>query len=137
MQQATETVDVSDHKVIMKRGFKKTSRWQVISGLILAVVAYLLAGGNAAISVLMGASAVLLGSGAAVLMSRSGHPTPTAALMNVLKAEIVKVIVVAVLLLIVFKLYQGLVPIALIGGLACAALISGAALRTFDEDNKA
>jgi ATP synthase protein I len=57
--------------------------------------------------------------------------------MYVLKAEIVKVFVVAVLLLIVFKLYQGLVPIALIGGLACAALISGAALRTFDEDNKA
>jgi ATP synthase protein I len=40
-----------------------------------------------------------------------------------------------VVLLAIFRLYQGLVPLALIGGLACAALISGAALRALDEEN--
>ena len=43
--------------------------------------------------------------------------------------------VIALLLLAIFKLYRGLVPLALIGGLACAALISGAALRALDEEN--
>ncbi|MEY4592949.1 MAG: hypothetical protein RIR18_1844 [Pseudomonadota bacterium] len=138
MQQTTEIMQqTNDHKEIMKRGFQKTARWQLVAGLVGALVAFLLAGANAAISVMFGAGAVLLGSGAAVLASKSGQPTPTAALVNVLKAELVKILVVAVLLLIVFKFYTGLVAIALIGGLASAALISGAALRAFDDDNKA
>jgi ATP synthase protein I len=138
MQQAAENKrQTTDHKEIMKRGFRKTARWQLAASLVGVVVAFLMAGVDAALSVLFGAGSVLLGSSAAVLVSKSGQPTPTAALINVLKAELIKILVVAVLLLIGFKFYSGLVSIALIGGLAGAALISGAALQAFDDDNKA
>jgi ATP synthase protein I len=50
-----------------------------------------------------------------------------------LKAEAVKILVIAVLLFLVFKLYQQLVPVALIAGLAAAALFSGAALAKVNE----
>lgn len=126
-----------DNRTVMYRAFAKSARWQLIAAAISATAALLLVGKHAAISAVAGAAAVLAGSYAATAMSRSGQVSPTAALLNVLKAEAIKIAVIAVLLLLVFKFYQGLVPLALIGGLACAALISGAALRTFDEeDNK-
>ena len=123
--------------MVMRRAFVKSARWQVVAVAISAVAGYLLGGISAALSALAGGGAVLAGGYAAVMVSRSGQIDATTALVNVLKAEAVKIIVIAVLLLAVFKLYKGLVPIALIGGLACAALISGVALRAFDEDNKA
>ena len=67
-------------------------------------------------------------------MTRKGSSaTPGGALVALLKAEVVKIGVIALVLLAAFKLYVGLVPLALIGGLAAAALMSGAALRTLDE----
>jgi ATP synthase protein I len=121
----------------MHRVFAKSARWQLVAAAISATAAFFLVGTHAAISALAGGGAVLAGSFAATSVSRSGQTSPTAALLNMLKAEAVKIVVIAVLLLLVFKFYKGLVPLALIGGLACAALISGAALRTLDEkDNK-
>lgn len=126
-----------DNRTLMTRAFFKSARWQLIAAAISAGAALFLVGMQAALSALAGAGAVLAGSYAATAVSRAGQVDATAALLNVLKAEAVKIVVIAVLLLLVFKFYQGLVPPALIGGLACAALISGAALRTFDEkDNK-
>jgi ATP synthase protein I len=49
-------------------------------------------------------------------------------LINMLKAEAVKIVLIALLLLIAFKLYKQLVPMALMAGLAASALFSGAAL---------
>ncbi len=126
-----------ENKTVMQRAFAKSARWQLIAAAISATAAFFLVGVHAAISALAGGGAVLAGSFAATSVSRGGQINPTAALLNMLKAEAVKIVVIAVLLLLVFKFYKGLVPLALIGGLACAALISGAALRTFDEeDNK-
>lgn len=118
----------------MRRAFIKSARWQLIAALISTVSAYVLVGMSAAVSALAGAGVVLAGSYAAARVSRPVEADATAALLNVLKAEAVKIVVIALLLLAVFKLYKGLVPIALVGGLACAALISGAALRAFDEN---
>jgi ATP synthase protein I len=42
---------------------------------------------------------------------------------------------IAILLLIIFKYYQGLVPLALIGGLAGSALASGAGMRAVNNEN--
>ena len=128
---------VMDNRTVMHRAFAKSARWQLIAAAISATAAFFLVGTHAALSALAGGGAVLAGSYAATSVSRAGQTSAAGALLNVLKAEAVKIVVIAVLLLLVFKFYQGLVPLALIGGLACAALISGAALRTFDEeDNK-
>ena len=60
---------------------------------------------------------------------------PGIILFSLLKAEAIKVLVIALLLLVTFKYYQGLVPLSLIGGLAGSALVSGAGLRAIDNEN--
>ncbi len=123
-----------DNSTLMHRAFRRTARWQVTAAAVLAAVAFVLVGIHAAFSALAGGAAVLAGSYAATMVARAGQVSATAALLNLLKAEAVKVLVITVLLLVTFKFYTGLVPLALVGGLACAALISGAAMRAFDED---
>lgn len=125
-----------DDTTNISRAFSKAARWQIIATAIMAVVAFSLAGLNAALSALCGGGAAILGGYAAVSLTRDRKPsTPGSALLVLLKAEAIKIVVIALVLLAIFKFYKGLVPLALIGGLACAALISGAALRALDEDN--
>ena len=57
-----------------------------------------------------------------------GKEDPTAILVNLLKAEAIKILVIIILLVITFNVYKQLVPFALIAGLAAAAIFSGAAL---------
>jgi ATP synthase protein I len=115
--------------------FDKAVRWQIIVTVLVAILAYVGGGVHAAISVAGGAIAAIFGGFAGMRVAREGKSeTPGAALMVLLKAEAVKLGVVAIILFLIFKFYKGLVPLALIGGLACAALISGAALRTMDAD---
>lgn len=57
-----------------------------------------------------------------------GKTDASAILVNLLKAEAVKILVIIVLLVIIFGFYKQLVPFALIAGLAAAAIFSGAAL---------
>lgn len=120
----------------ISRAFSKAARWQIIATVVVTILAFSLAGVNAALSALGGGCAAILGGFAAVSLTRGRKPTtPGGALLVLLKAEAVKIGVIALVLFVIFKFYAGLVPLALIGGLACAALISGAALRTLDEDN--
>lgn len=125
-----------DNTTIISRAFSQAARWQIIATVLVAVVAFSLAGIHAAFSALGGGGAAILGGFAAVSLTR-GRKADTAgsALLVLLKAEAIKILVIAIVLLAIFKFYKGLVPLALIGGLACAALISGAALRALDEDN--
>lgn len=133
----SELTSATSYKAKMIRDFLSTLRWQVVSGVLLAVVALQLSGFDAALSVMLGVSVVLLGTAGAVWMTRPAGLSPTAALVNLLKAEVVKILIVAVLLFVVFKVYKELVAVALIGGLACAALVSSVALRAFDNGKKA
>jgi ATP synthase protein I len=56
------------------------------------------------------------------------------ALVLLLRAEAIKIIAIAVLLLLIFKLYaSNLVPAALIAGLAVAALLSGIGIMRVNE----
>ena len=73
-------------------------------------------------------------AGMLIAQSPSGS-APGSVLITLLKAEAVKVLVIAILLLITFKYYQGLVPLSLIGGLAGSALASGAGLRAVNNEN--
>jgi ATP synthase protein I len=125
---------VSDTTI--SRAFSKAARWQIIITVLISGVSLLVAGVNAALSAFAGGASVIIGGYAGVLIAQS--PTGSAAgtvLITLLKAELVKILVIALLLLITFKYYQGLVPLALIGGLAGSALASGAGLRTVNNVN--
>jgi ATP synthase protein I len=122
------------NKISISQVFAKAVRWQLMATALVAIVAFMLAGLHGALSAAGGGSAVMLGGYVGMVVTRGRQAvTPGAALLGVLKAEGVRIAVVALVLLVIFKLYEGLVPLALIGGLACAALISGAALRALDE----
>ena len=78
----------------------------------------------------------MVGGYAGMMMAqRPNNGAPGAVLITLLKAEAIKVLVIAMLLLITFKYYQGLVPLSLIGGLAGSALASGAGLRAVNNEN--
>jgi ATP synthase protein I len=120
----------------ISRAYNKAARWQIIITVLISGVSLLLAGVNAAISAVAGGASVIIGAYAGVMIAQS--PSGSAAstvLITLLKAEAVKILVIALLLLITFKYYQGLVPLALIGGLAGSALASGAGLRTVNNEN--
>lgn len=121
----------------ISRSFSKAVYWQVVITAIISGVSLLVAGVNAAISALAGGACVVVGSYAGMLLAqRPNAGTPGAVLIALLKAELAKVLVIAMLLLIIFKYYQGLVPLSLIGGLAGSALASGAGLRAMNNERK-
>lgn len=110
--------------------FSKMLKIQLVATLVVAVIAMFVSGLNASISAMLGGACVLLGASAAAMVAKrsANKQDASAILVNLLKAEAVKILVIIVLLVTVFKLYQQLVPFALIAGLAAAALFSGAAL---------
>ena len=128
---------MDDTKTTISRAFKDAARWQIITTMFLALAAWVLVGMHAAVSVFVGGASVLMGgfAGVATMRSRSSS-APGAILINLLKAEAVRIAIIALILLATFKFYKGLVPLALIGGLTAAVLISGAGLRTLGNENK-
>lgn len=113
--------------------FSKMLRLQIIATAVVALVALVLSGSSAAISALAGGVAVIIGAFFAAKIAQKNKKDATAVLINLLKAEAVKVLVIVVLLFITFKVYKQLVPFALIVGLAAAALVSGAAMSKLDK----
>lgn len=103
---------------------------QVIATAAVAVVALVLSGLYAGLSAALGGASVIIGAYAASMIARrsKNKNDPSAILINLLKAEAVKILVIIVALLIIFVVFKQLVPFALIAGLAAAALFSGAAL---------
>ncbi len=110
--------------------FSKMLKIQLVATLAVALVALFISGLNASVSAMLGGASVLIGASAASAIAKRGEKNTEASaiLINLLKAEAVKILVIIVLLVIIFKLYKQLVPFALIAGLAAAALFSGAAL---------
>lgn len=119
--------------------FSKMLRSQIIATLVVAGIASVISGLFAGISALAGGMCVVIGAlVASKIAQRSDRKTDASAiLINLLKAEAVKILVIVVLLFITFKVYKQLVPFALIAGLAAAALFSGAAISKLDDDKNA
>ena len=113
--------------------FGKMLRLQLIATAVVATVSLVISGLHAGASALLGGLAVMVGAFLAAKIAQRNKQDATAVLINLLKAEAVKVLVIFVLLLIVFKVYKQLVPFALIAGLAAAALVSGAAMSKLDK----
>jgi ATP synthase protein I len=114
--------------------FGKMLRLQLIATAIVAIVSLAISGLHAAISALAGGAVVIAAAFVASKIAQRKNIEATAVLVNLLKAEAVKVLIIIVLLFVVFKVYQQLVPFALIMGLAAAALVSGAAMSKLDKD---
>lgn len=110
--------------------FSKMLKIQLVATLAVAVVMYFASGFPAALSAIFGGLSVVVGAYMASLVAKRGanKTDASAILINLLKAEAVKILMIIVILVIVFSFYKQLVPFALIAGLAAAALFSGAAL---------
>jgi len=110
--------------------FSKMLKIQLVATLAVAIVMYFASGVPAAISAIFGGLSVVVGAYVASLVAKRGanKTDASAILINLLKAEAVKILMIIVILVIVFSFYKQLVPFALIAGLAAAALFSGAAL---------
>lgn len=116
--------------------YRNMLRWQVMATAAVTSLALVVSGPQAAVSALLGGVSVIVGAWFASRIAEKGRlkTDPTAVLLNLLKAEAVKILIIAIILFVVFKLYQALVPFALIAGLAGAALFSGAALAKSQVD---
>lgn len=110
--------------------FSKMLKIQLVATLAVALVMYFASGAHAALSAVFGGLSVVVGAYLASLVAKRGanKTDASAILINLLKAEAVKILMIIVILVIVFSFYKQLVPFALIAGLAAAALFSGAAL---------
>lgn len=123
-------MSAAQHTPTDRELYKKMLQWQVTVTLVVALAAWLISGQPAAISAFFGGVSVVIGAWFASRIAEKGQykTQPGAVLLNLLKAEAVKILIIAIILFAVFKVYQSLVPFALIAGLAAAALFSGAAL---------
>jgi ATP synthase protein I len=110
--------------------FSKMLKIQLVATFSVAVLALFVSGLHASVSAMLGGASVVLGACAAVAVAKRGenNKDASAILINLLKAEATKILIIIVLLVVIFKFYTQLVPFALIAGLAAAALFSGAAL---------
>jgi ATP synthase protein I len=113
--------------------FSKMLRLQIIATAIVAIASLLISGLHASISALAGGVAVILGALIGARIAQRKNKEAAAVLVNLLKAEAVKIIVIVAILFVTFKVYKQLVPFALIAGLAAAALISGAVMSKLDK----
>ena len=114
--------------------FSKMLRLQLIATAVVAIASLAISGLHAGLSALLGGAAVVIAAFVASKIAQRKSIEAAAVLVNLLKAEAVKVLIIIVLLFLVFKVYKHLVPFALIVGLAAAALVSGAAMSKLDKD---
>ncbi len=136
VKQHIDQVKKTEKNITISQAFKKAARWQIITTLTLSML-FLLLNVSAAVSALLGGAVALLGGFVGVLMVRSREGiSPASLIVTMLKAEAIKVMVISLSLLAVFKFYNGLVPWALICGLAVAVLVSGAGLGAVGNENK-
>lgn len=117
--------------------FRQMVKWQILATSAVAVLAYFLAGVHAAVSALAGGGAAIIGGFVASCVAKRSDQKKQAdaILINLLKAEASKILVIILLLWITFKVYTYIVPLALIVGLAAAALLSGAAFFALNENS--
>ncbi|PKO92447.1 MAG: hypothetical protein CVU15_04780 [Betaproteobacteria bacterium HGW-Betaproteobacteria-1] len=119
--------------------FKRAAKWQSISTLGIAAVAYVFAGLPGLISALIGGGVVLIGSFVATRIARRSEKSTQAGaiLINMLLAEAVKILVIVMLLWLGFKIYADqLVLMALFCSLAAAAILSGSAVYALNSESE-
>jgi ATP synthase protein I len=111
----------------------KLSSISVISALIVSGFFGLHAG----ISVLSGAFVVIIGLIVSTPIANKSRETNKASsiVMDALKAEGVKILIIILLLWVIFNFYEDKVPLAIVFGLAIAAIFSGIGLTKIETKN--
>lgn len=128
---------MDETKNTIKIAFQKAARWQILATLTVGIATTLLISSHAGISVILGGLTAVTGGYAGVLLTRSRvQQSPGGMLIALLKAEATKVLVISAQLLVIFKIYAGLVPLALIGGLAISVLVAGAGLGAVGKNEQ-
>jgi len=115
--------------------FSNMLRLQLIVTVIITLVAFAISGINAGVSGFIGGCSVLVGAFFSTKIAGRDAKTPSAALLNLLKAEALKIFIIIVVLFVAFKFYKQLIPPALLAGVAGTALISGAAIGRLKKSN--
>jgi ATP synthase protein I len=123
---------LANNNSVTKSVFSSMLRWQLIATGIVAVIALVAFGVHAGISAVTGGLSVVIAAFVASKIAQRSNKEASAILINMLKAEAIKILLIVILLFITFKVYRQLVPMALIAGLAAAALFSGAAMAKQD-----
>jgi ATP synthase protein I len=103
-------------------------RSQLLATVAVAVIAFVISGINASLSAIAGGLSVILATFIASKVAISKRTDAASVLGSMLKAELIKIVLIILFLFITIKGYKELVPWALIIGLAAAAIISGAAM---------
>lgn len=114
--------------------FRGMLRSQLIATVVVALIAYFFSGMHAGLSALAGGLSVFFAALVASKVAQGKSSEAATILMRMLKAELVKIILIIVFLYLVFKGYKDLVPGALIAGLAVAAIISGASISKQNDN---
>ena len=117
----------------VKNMLMKLSTISIISALI--VLGFF--GLHAGISVLSGAFVVIIGLIVSTPIANKSQETNEAStiVMDALKAEGVKILIIILLLWPIFNFYEDKVPLAIVFGLAVAAIFSGIGLSKLDTKN--
>ena len=120
--------------------YKKMIVRQLVFGIVVAIILGFIFTIHAGLSLLAGIMPVVLGVVvASPIANKKNKDNPASIVINALKAEAIKILLILVVLWLEFKFYSELVPMALILGLVMAALISGLAISNIDNikiDNK-
>ncbi|MBX9676215.1 MAG: ATP synthase subunit I [Methylotenera sp.] len=128
LESGLSTSSIDSNKV-----FNKMLQWQLMATAAVAIIAAVVSGVHAGFSAVAGGLSVTIGAYFASKIAQRSSKEAATVLVNLLKAEAVKIVIIVVLLFITFKVYKQLVPFALIAGLAAAALFSGAAMSKLDK----
>ena len=115
--------------------YKKMIVRQLLFGTVLAAILGLIFQSiHTGLSLLAGIMPVVLGViVASPIATKKNKNDPSSIVINALKAEAVKILLILIMLWLEFKFYSELVPMALILGLVMAALISGLAISNIDK----
>ena len=103
-------------------------RSQLLATAAVAIIAFVISGKNASLSAIAGGLAVTLASFIASKVAVSKRQDAASVLGSMLKAELIKIVLIVLFLYIAIIKFEDLVPWALIIGLAAAAIISGASI---------
>lgn len=108
--------------------FSGMLRSQLLATTAVAIIAYIISGKHGCLSAFAGGLSVVVSTFVASKLIARKRKDAASILMSMLKAELVKLVLIVLFLFGVFKGYKDLVSGALIAGLAVAAIVSGATI---------
>ena len=109
---------------MLSKPIRTVIRWQLLATVALALVAGALAGAHGAVSAALGGAVSVVAGGVSAVVAMSGKADSAGGvLISALMAEGVKIGLVAILLLVVLTMYDGIVTPAFFGAFFVTVLL--------------